>query len=148
MASSALDFPEDVVDLDELDDTGGHRHLDDIWQYYKKIKLDKAVATQLHRNYSAQCKTCGVTMAGKPQGMRKHTSNCTLHALREQAKQGDSGASCSQTGNAADSGNTKKADLDRYVDRVRVTPGQWRKVVYAAGYRLCDEWLVFLHSGM
>ena len=66
--------------------------------------------------------------------MRKHTSTCTstshtgqLHALREQAKQGDSGASCSQTGNAADSGNAKKAALDGYVDRVKVTPGQWRK---------------------
>ena len=48
MASSAPDVPEDVVDLDALDDTGAHRHFDDIWQYYKKIKLDKAHAEHIH----------------------------------------------------------------------------------------------------
>ena len=134
MASSALDVPEDVVELDALDSTGAHRHLDDIWQYYKKIKLDKARAEVLHRNYNAQCKGCGNSIAGKHQIMRKHTSTCTstshtgqLHALREQAKQGDSGASCSQTGNATDSGNPKKAALDGYVDRVKVSSDEWRK---------------------
>ena len=77
MASSAPDVPEDVADLDALDDTGAHRRFVDNWQYYKKIKIDKARAEPLHRNYSAQCKSCGTSVAGKPRVMRKHTSTCT-----------------------------------------------------------------------
>ena len=95
MTTTASDNPESVIDLNALDDASkGHRQLDDIWQYFKKIKLDLVVAKARHRNYDGQCKTGGSTVAGKPQVMRKRTSTCTstshtgqLHALHEQAKQ-------------------------------------------------------------
>ena len=60
MASSAPDVPKDVVDLDALDDTGEHRHLDDIWQYYKKIKLDKAYAEVNQADAMELCNTSEV----------------------------------------------------------------------------------------
>ena len=60
MASSAPDVPEDVVDLDALDDTGAHRHLNDIWQYYKKIKLDKAHAEVNQADAMELCSTSKV----------------------------------------------------------------------------------------
>ena len=58
MASSAPDVSEDVIDVDELDKlhTKGHRQLDDIWQYYKKIQLPAEKARTLHRYYDARCK--------------------------------------------------------------------------------------------
>ena len=63
--------------------------------------------------------------------MRRHTSNCTsisrtgqLHALRQQAKQGGSGTTCSQAGNTTDSG---KPHFDGCVGTVKISPHQWGK---------------------
>ncbi|DBB01769.1 TPA: hypothetical protein ACH3X1_000386 [Trebouxia sp. C0004] len=82
---SAADPPieEDVIDVDELENVSGknHRPLDDIWQYYKKIKLPFEQAAKLHRHYDATCKGCGDRVSGKPQLMRKHTSKCTSTPL-------------------------------------------------------------------
>ncbi|DBA98864.1 TPA: hypothetical protein ACH3X1_014622 [Trebouxia sp. C0004] len=134
---SAADPPieEDVIDVDELENVSGknHRPLGDILQYYKKIKLPFEQAAKLHRHYDATCKGCGDRVSGKPQLMRKHTSKCTntphtgrLHALREQAKAADSNGS-NQSGNQSASEEGPSKGLDRYIDRIRVTPYQMRK---------------------
>lgn len=43
----------------------GHRKLDDIWDHFKKKKLGISESARLHRNYSADCKGCNTTVAGK-----------------------------------------------------------------------------------
>ena len=60
MASSAPDIAEDVIDVEELNGAPekGHRYLDDIWLYYKKIKLPAEQSKFLHRNYDGKCKCC------------------------------------------------------------------------------------------
>ncbi len=139
MSSAAPDITEDVIDVEELEEVPekGHRHLDDIWQYYKKIRLPNDKADTLHRNYDARCKYCGETVVGKPQMMRKHTSKCTstshtgqLHALSEQAKQADSHASNQSRNQSAASeanGQPKTCQLDKYVDRIKITPHQMKR---------------------
>ncbi len=79
MSSSVPAEEEDVIDVDGVEDVSGksYRQLDDVWQYYKKIRLPTEQAAKLHRHYDATCKGCGERVSGKPQLMRKHTSKRT-----------------------------------------------------------------------
>ncbi|DBB04034.1 TPA: hypothetical protein ACH3X1_013092 [Trebouxia sp. C0004] len=95
---------DDVVDGPAT--SKGHRGLDDIWDHFKKIKLDSNAAKSLHRNYDATCKGCAERVVGKPEKMRRHLVNCSkaaptsqLHALKQQAQRAGSHASqtCSQS---------------------------------------------------
>ncbi|DBA89522.1 TPA: hypothetical protein ACH3X1_016172 [Trebouxia sp. C0004] len=61
---------DDVVDGPAT--SKGHRGLDDIWDHFKKIKLDSNAAKSLHRNYDATCKGCAERVVGKPEKMRRH----------------------------------------------------------------------------
>ncbi|DBA89369.1 TPA: hypothetical protein ACH3X1_016230 [Trebouxia sp. C0004] len=132
MSAAASPIEADVIDVDELENVSGknHRPLDDIWQYYKKIKLPFEQAAKLHRHYDATCKGCGDRVSGKPQLMRKHTSKCTstphtgqLHALREQAKAADSNGS-NQSGNQSASEEGPSKGLDRVIKSCTVKAGE------------------------
>ena len=102
-----LAAPEPLADLtvnsDDIVDSHmtskGHRGLSDIWDHFKKIKLDSGVAKNLHRNYDAVCKGCADRVIGKPENLRRHLVKCTsaapniqLHALKQQAQHADSDA--------------------------------------------------------
>ena len=61
MSTATPDPPVDLTSteddpVDSLTTSKGHRGLDDIWDHYKKIRLDKAEAVRLHRNFDARCK--------------------------------------------------------------------------------------------
>ena len=56
MSATAPDPPVDLTSTeddpaDRAATSKGHRGLDDIWDHYKKIKLEKGEASRLHRNY-------------------------------------------------------------------------------------------------
>ena len=130
METPAADAPVDLTSTeddpaDSFTTSKGHRGLDDIWDHYKRIKLDKEDSNKIHRNYDATCKGCNSRVPGKPEKLRRHLATCNkaaphsqLHALQEQAKHAGSGAS--QSG----SQSNQSAALDSYVDRVKVTAQQ------------------------
>ena len=54
MADQAPDPDAIFVDgTDEQSSSCGHRQLDDIWSFYKKIKLTSDQCAKLHRNFDA-----------------------------------------------------------------------------------------------
>ncbi|DBA85615.1 TPA: hypothetical protein ACH3X1_005193 [Trebouxia sp. C0004] len=75
MTCEAPDPPVDLTGPDfEAASCGSskrnHRPADDIWDHFKKVKLDPATAKIQHRNYNAVCKGCDNTIAGKPEIMK------------------------------------------------------------------------------
>jgi len=98
MTCEARDPPVDLTGPDlEAASCGSskrsHRPADDIWDHFKKVKLDPATAKIQHRNYNAVCKGCDNTIAGKPEIMKRHLVNCSKasthsqqDAIRSQAK--------------------------------------------------------------
>ncbi|DBA73520.1 TPA: hypothetical protein ACH3X1_011543 [Trebouxia sp. C0004] len=85
-------------------------------------------ATKQHRNYCAVCKACGTEMHGKPERMKRHIIDCKradhadqLHTLHKQA-----GSLASESGSQPQN----ETAMDRYVNRVRVTPQQKAKWQY------------------
>ena len=103
----------------------GHRRPDPIWDQFKKRKLSADKAAKLKRNYDAECNACGTEVAGKPQMLHRHVAECKkvaphvqIAALKEQARQ----AGSEDSGSAEQTNST--APLDKYVDRVKVTPNQ------------------------
>jgi hypothetical protein len=138
VSSMSATAPDPPVDLTSTEDdpadsaatSKGHRGLDDIWDHYKKIKLEKGEASRLHRNYDARCKGCNTQVPGKPEKLRRHLATCNkaaphsqIHALQEQAKR--AGSAASQTASQTDQG-----PIDTRVDRVKVTPQQKNKWWY------------------
>ncbi len=82
MTCEARDPPVDLTGPDlEAASCGSskrsHRPADDIWDHFKKVKLDPATAKIQHRNYNAVCKGCDNTIAGKPEIMKRHLVNCS-----------------------------------------------------------------------
>ena len=107
------------------DSSKGHRQNDDIWDLFKKKKLSPEECIKQHRSYTAICKACGTEMHGKPERMKWHIVDCKkadpadqLHTMHKQARSvaGESGSQ-----------SQKETPMDRYVDRVRVTPHQKAK---------------------
>ncbi len=103
-----------------------HRPADDIWDHFKKVKLDPATAKIQHRNYNAVCKGCYNTIAGKPEIMKRHLVNCSQasthsqqDAIRSQAKR-----SASDISEAGSQQSGSSDNLAIYVDKAKVTPYQ------------------------
>ncbi len=89
MSATAPDPPVDLTSTeddpaDSAATSKGHRGLDDIWDHYKKIKLEKGEASRLHRNYDARCKGCNTHVPGKPEKLRRHLATCNKAAPHSQ----------------------------------------------------------------
>ena len=125
---------EPIVLDDDCRKQKGHRTEVDCWDYFKKIRLPKAEADKLHRNYNAVCKSCGDTVIGQPYKLKLHMTGCNgvslsgqVHALKSQASAAKSGDTSSAQSQQVDS-----APLAKFVDKVRVTAFQkeaWWKLL-------------------
>ncbi|DBA82878.1 TPA: hypothetical protein ACH3X1_006671 [Trebouxia sp. C0004] len=130
MIGSDADASTDLTGApDSCGSSKGHRQNDDTWDLSEeKKKLSPEEAIKQHRNYCAVCKACGTEMHGTPEVMKQHIVDCKKadHAdqLQTLHKQADSLAS--------ESGSQPQNDtpMNRYVDRVRVTPQQKAKWQY------------------